>query len=239
MNPLLLEKMKAGEIDVDTASRAAVAALAQDDARVLERLPAKTMAARIHAALDRAPAPDGKMGRNPFFLGLPAVALAAAVVLVVVVPDRGGDDDVILKGDAQPGLLIAKESKGEDKGVHTLAPGDVVKAGDVVQVRTKGAGFAHGVVVSVDGGGHVTRHFPDEGASTALPSGTTSLPFSFELDDAPRFERFFFVASAHALDVDAVVAAAQATTTAKDPRTAVLTGLPGDAVQTDFLLVKE
>lgn len=236
MNSLRLEKMKAGEVDVDDAHRAAVAALVEDDARVLARLPPKTMAANIDAAVAKAPPPA------PLRLFVaPAVAVAAALCVFVVVPakppsDGRADPGDLIKGDAQPALLISREQNGAPVA---LSSWDVVHRGDVVQVRTKGAGFAYGVVVSVDGGGHVTRHFPDEGAPTTLPAGTTSLPFSFELDDAPRFERFFFVASKSALDVKAVEAAAAATARAKDPRVAALSGLPDGAVQTDFLLVKE
>lgn len=57
------------------------------------------------------------------------------------------------------------------------------------------AGRAHGVIVSIDGRGQVTLHFPaDAGAPTALESGrAVPLSHSYELDDAPLFERFMFV----------------------------------------------
>lgn len=231
-NALRLEQMKDGEVavnDDDEAVKDAVAALRADDARVLSRLPPKTAAANIEAALAKTTAPSPLR----FFVA-PAVAVAAVLCVFVVVPEKPRGD--VIKGDAQPGLLISRQLNGN---AVSLSSWDVVHKGDVVQVRTKGAGFAHGVVVSVDGAGHVTRHFPDEGAPTLLPSGTTSLPFSFELDDAPRFERFFFVASHAALDVKRVEDAAAATARSKDPRTATLSGLPDGAVQTDFLLVKE
>ncbi len=244
MNQLRLEKIK-DEVGVDGASnddRDAIAALVVDDARVLARLPPKTAAANINAALDREP-PRSMFRSTGHFFVAPAVAIAAVLCVFVVVPKKLQADDLIngaigdrIKGDAQPVLLISREHNGE---AQALSSWDIVHTGDVVQVRTKGAGFAHGVVVSVDGAGVVTRHFPDDGSSTTLPTGTTALPFSFELDDAPGFERFFLVASNAALDVKAVEEAAAATARSKDPRKATLHGLPDGAVQSDFLLVKE
>jgi len=67
------------------------------------------------------------------------------------------------------------------------------------------------VIVSIDGRGAVTLHFPaDAGASTALEPGAHNVPDGFQLDDAPSFERFFLVTSDAPIDVKTVVAAAEA-----------------------------
>ena len=52
-SPLHLEQQRFGERPVRPEDSAAVAALAADDARILERLPPSTMAARIRADLER------------------------------------------------------------------------------------------------------------------------------------------------------------------------------------------
>ena len=56
------------------------------------------------------------------------------------------------------------------------------------------------MIFSIDGGGVVTIHLPTDGresgsAAELETGGEVRLPFSYELDAAPRFERFFFVAA--------------------------------------------
>jgi hypothetical protein len=70
----------------------------------------------------------------------------------------------------------------------------VVRSRDLLQLSYNGGGQSHGLIASVDGAGAVTLHFPaSEGAATNLAATTTTLPHAYALDDAPRFERFFFV----------------------------------------------
>jgi hypothetical protein len=50
-------------------------------------------------------------------------------------------------------------------GVERLLPGGVVREHDVLQLAYQAAGRHHGVIVSIDGRGTVTRHLP----ATGLP----------------------------------------------------------------------
>jgi len=71
-----------------------------------------------------------------------------------------------------------------------------MKAGDIIQMSYARGEMTYGVVASVDGRGAVTLHLPVGGADAARLDGReTALPTSFELDDAPGFERLFFVAA--------------------------------------------
>ena len=100
-----------------------------------------------------------------------------------------------------------------------LAEGAVVARGDLLQLGYVGAGARFGVIVSLDGRGQTTLHFPlSREASTRLSSdsGTVLLDSAYELDDAPSFERFFFVTSDEPLDVAAVVEAVRRLTEARD-----------------------
>jgi hypothetical protein len=58
------------------------------------------------------------------------------------------------------------------------------------------------VMFSIDGRGTVTRHFPLEKLESVRlePKGEVSFPTSYQLDDAPGFERFILVTSPEALD---------------------------------------
>jgi hypothetical protein len=83
------------------------------------------------------------------------------------------------------------------------------------------------VVFSVDGRGSVVLHYPSNASdSTALsPGGAHALPFSYELDDAPGFERFFLVWSDNPIPVDAVLAAAKNLGTNRKTRLVLPNGL--------------
>jgi hypothetical protein len=231
-SPLHLEQQRFGERPVRPEDSAAVAALAADDARILERLPPSTMAARIRADLERPdPSPTTPaFWRRAWFAAAPALAAAAVVSVVVLRPPA--DDGDRLKGLA-PGLDVHVAAPA---GPRALRGDDVLGEGDVVQVRIRAGGAAHGVVVSLDGSGAVTRHFPD-GAGTALPAGTASLPFSFELDDAPGFERFVLVTADTPIDVEQVLKAARSVAVGKSPESTTLP-LPADLRQSDVLLRK-
>lgn len=129
---------------------------------------------------------------------------------VVVVP--GGDElpEVTrIKGD--PVLTIDRMAAGRSE---RLRDGADVHAGDRLQLQYGAAEREQGAIVSIDGRGTATLHFPDDvTASPRLASGgLVALDHSYELDDAPQFERFFFVTvpRGRELSVAAVMAAAEA-----------------------------
>lgn len=102
-------------------------------------------------------------------------------------------ETVRVKGD--PRLLLYRQ-KG-DESVE-LKNRDTARPGDLIQVMVLASGAAHGVVLSKDGRGSVTLHFPESNAaSTSLRQGDAwALPHSYELDDAPEFERFYLFTAA-------------------------------------------
>jgi hypothetical protein len=97
-----------------------------------------------------------------------------------------------------------------------------------------------GVIVSIDGRGVVTRHLPLTGAAAAAlePGATTLLDRAYELDDAPRWERFFLVTGETAFDVQVVLDAARgaAAGAGADPPPAL--PLQAPLQQSTFLLRK-
>jgi hypothetical protein len=106
----------------------------------------------------------------------------------------------------------------------------------VVQVRFD-LNTAHEMVVfSIDGAGHATLHFPLDGNPVPLASKGV-LSQSFELDDAPGYERFFLVTSNDPLSSDEVMDAARALALRSDAKTASLT-LPKGSTQRSVRLDK-
>lgn len=94
---------------------------------------------------------------------------------------------------AGPRLFVYRQS---DSGAERLDPETRVNPDDVLQVSYFAGSDRFGAILSVDGNGTVTQHYPDAGDTMAPLSigGEISLDFSYKLDDAPKFERFFLVA---------------------------------------------
>ncbi len=203
--------------------------------------PAEEQLEAIHRKIHVATTRDAVTRRNRALgtLGvLVPLATAAGVMLFapeLVFPKREIPMEHRTKGDHDPALGVFLQ-RDDGKAVE-LKSGSVAQAGDVLQLSYKNGGASHGVVLSVDGGGTVSLHHPSSvGGNTALEAGTVDLPHGYELDDAPRFERFFFVTSDAPIDVRAVLAAAQALP-AGDGATAQLPLAEG-LQQTSFMVRK-
>jgi hypothetical protein len=220
----------AAPLDPETAAR-----LAEDDAAFLAAHPPEVVVPAIRRRLEAT-----RARRLPRAVWLVPVAAAAALALWIgrdpapaLAPVEEG---VRFKGDAR--LVVHRRGPAGD--AEPLAPGAVARAGDRLQLAYVAAGAAHGAVVSIDGRGGVTLHFPltPDGATALAPDGPTALPRSYELDDAPEFERFVLVTSDGApVPVAAVLAAARALAGTPDAATAPLS-LPADVNQTSFLVYK-
>ncbi len=199
-------------------------ALQQSDAEILAAHPPRQVAAELRRRqhLRRAEADQAARGRGRrWVLGLAPIA-AAALALFIVLPML--DDDATRpidettsgyvgeKGFGSARLLVYRDN-GEPTG-EKLGDGSQARAGDRIQLayntHAKRDERPHGVIVSIDGRGAVTLHYPAEpGGSTELSTdGERKLPFSGELDDAPRYERYFMVTSEQAIDVQSVLDAA-------------------------------
>jgi hypothetical protein len=254
----LLERIALGELPAAelAAARARLAAepgglerlqrLQEENARVLEALPpedvAREVARRARVREAQRPAPRRALS---FALGLP---LAAALVLLVVLSVRepgqpsgqhsltGATAEVTrIKGD--PRLLVFRQGAGEPEQLRT---GALAHAGDLLQLGYVAGGRPYGAVLSLDGRGAVTLHFPERPEATPAldPKGTVSLGHAYELDDAPAFERFVLVTSQQPFDVQAVLDAARAlAANPSDARTRPL-ALPAGLEQSSFTVEK-
>jgi hypothetical protein len=95
--------------------------------------------------------------------------------------------------------------------VEILSDGQHARAGDLLQLAYVSTEDSYGMILSIDGRGAVTLHLPEsQKASAKLESGKQFLlPNAIELDDAPEFERFFFLTSSSPIDVNGVLQEAQ------------------------------
>ena len=173
-----------------------------------------------------------------------ALVAAAAVILILVIPrapsPSNGPAGDRLKGTvgARPSLSVYRRTAA---GSERMTDGDLVHAGDLLRLGYASAGRPFGVILSIDGRGTVTMHLPPSGdRAAALQSGSTVLlDAAYELDDAPRIERFYFITAGDAFAVAPVMQAAkQAAGTPGGALPAALS-LPAGLEQTSFAIGKE
>jgi hypothetical protein len=206
------QEFVAGAAERSETVRARLAELERSDRAILALHPPRLAAEAITARTGRPMAPRPTRGLRP------ALAVAASVVVLLALAQlrpawRGPTtvarppDETRIKG-TRPELVIYRQA---DRGAEPLGDGALVRAHDVVQVLYVAAGGRYGVIVSVDGRGGVTVHLPagEPRAAELAENRLTPLVSAYELDDAPAFERFFFVTSSAPFDVALVTDAAR------------------------------
>jgi hypothetical protein len=144
------------------------------------------------------------------FKSKPVFALAGSLVFFCVFlplvifesPVHQPKNLVRIKG-AQSQFWIYRETK---LGSEMLKSGDTVRAGDNLQIQYYSVEGRYGFIYSKDGRGQITRHFPSVGDSaTPLHKGEHYLFQSYALDDAPDFEKFFFVSSGSVFELSGIL----------------------------------
>jgi hypothetical protein len=150
----------------------------------------------------------------------PAIVLFLIFTWLVIPLLNGPDDTTRIKGISNPHLgkphiIIHREHL--QTGVEQLKNGAIANSGDLIQLAYLAEDQLFGMIFSIDGSGVVTLHFPNsENEPTVLQTNKKIyLPNSYELDNAPHFERFFFITSKEKFDVTEVLE--QAKNLAKNP----------------------
>jgi len=222
---LFIERIQLRETSPESDwEREAADRLGSDNRAILERYDARAMREAVEAKLALRAAETAANGADPQASGprktlrFPSVAksslyravpIAAAACLVIAgavtylaapqlfsgglgasAPILGDGFAVRVKGG--PALHVYRKT---GDGAESLSSGATAGENDMLQISYSAGGDAWGAILSVDGNGTVTQHFPDGGDTGAKleSGGEVALPFSYRLDDAPKFERFIFV----------------------------------------------
>jgi hypothetical protein len=223
----LIERLAQGELDDEAAAdvrrrlteegRApdeVLAALRASNRELLQEHPPAVAAEAIRRRMAAASARP-KRARTPLFVfGGPVLAAGAVAVALLVArptPPPEGDSGIHDRIKTPTRLVVYRHGTS---GNERLADGAQAARGDLLQLEYVTPLPGWGVVLSIDGAGNVTLHLPDgaaKGEAPALQAGRmVRLPSAYELDDAPGFERFFFVTSEHPFAVAPVIEAARA-----------------------------
>jgi hypothetical protein len=252
---ILLERYRLNELPNDEADR--LAALLAHDSRLRERLAAleasdeelrgSGVPDRLEAGARQKLAGKAEARHGAVYWAVPvaaAIALVAISFARITAPSNGGSPAVRstdgpdrIKG-LEPALALYRRTA---EGSETLADGAVARQGDLIRIGYRPAGHSYGAIVSIDGAGNVTMHLPPSGdRAAALKHETTVLlDQAYELDDAPRWERFYFVAGESPFDVAPVMQAARDAAAKISGLPPAGLALPRGLEQSGFTLQKE
>ena len=226
LSPRLQRKVRE-ELSRDPSLRARHEAITRSNREILERYPPSLIAKEISRRA--APAVQRRASRwnPPLAIGLPAAAAVLIAFSFFMFRDLVAPDNTRIKG-ISPHMSAWI---GTAQGARDLAPGSLVGRGDVIQLSYTAGEAKYGVIFSIDGRGTVTWHMPAgfSGTPRAAPmldrQGQVFLPSAYELDDAPGFERFFFIFAEKPFDIAPVAEAVRS-----------LAARPGSADRLDLSL---
>jgi len=218
----------------DPAFRAALEDIKSSNRDILKRYPASFVKATLLERLGETPGRPEKEWSIPFHprrrILYISSAFAAAMLLLILIlpgikkqgalkPSATEQDFSLVKGPqnidlSKTQLLIYRKDDGQ---VEILEDGKHARAGDLLQLAYVAAQDPYGVILSIDGRGRVSLHFPVEksGSTDLMLHKKILLPNAIELDDAPSFERFFLLTSGSPIDVGEVLKTAE--NLARDP----------------------
>jgi hypothetical protein len=240
------------ELEQNPALRSELEKLRVSDRQILSTYPADQVIPQLlkRAALVK---PETTAPRRSRLVWIAAPALALAVFMLIILPpllqrrlDFSGnsqpEDYIGMKGSGPlsakgPGLQIYRKGSGADK---ILRNGESARAGELLQLAYIPAGQTHGIILSIDGAGSVTLHFPEKtDGNTGLQSNRrVLLANAFELDRAPNFERFFFITAKEPLPTAAILAKAGELAADPDKAMTERLDLPGRYGQFSLLVRK-
>ena len=211
---------------IDEIFAGRVKMLREDNAAILKKLPFEKLSEKIAMMPGRSNAGAGNTVRVNFKLVkfAAAAALVLAVVTVALFSQRSLSEQsgTVLATAANTQLMeVAMADQNDDVRIKGLSArmevwkktGDSAvqmenlgeaREGDEIQLRYAVAEKCFGLLFSMDGNGTITMHMGHENRAVELePGKMTPLPFAYKLDNAPKFEKFFFLTSKSEFELDA------------------------------------
>ena len=201
-------------LDTDGSVRSRLAAIVRSDEAVAREYPPAWLASQIReraAGRGTVVLPRRPITWWAWPLGLTTASLALLFMLPGPLARPNPSTTVATTEDsrpkgARPALAVYRRT---DRGSETMADGAIARAGDLLRLGYPAVTHTYGVILSVDGRATVTRHLPATGARAALlgHDRLNLLNTAYELDDAPGWERFYFVTADTEFDVEPILSA--------------------------------
>ena len=196
--------------------------LREDNAAILKKLPFEKLSEKISAMPGRSNGAGNTVRVN---FTLVKFAAAAALVLAVVTVALFSQRDITVPAQSANGTMdVAMVTDVENAMGDTRIKGldarmevwkkigdsavqmsnlDEAREGDEIQLRYSVPEKCFGLLFSMDGNGTLTMHMAEGNKAIALePGKMTTLPFAYQLDNAPKFEKFFFLTSRDNFELD-------------------------------------
>ena len=196
--------------------------LREDNAAILKKLPFEKLSEKISAMPGRSNGAGNTVRVN---FTLVKFAAAAALVLAVVTVALFSQRDITVPAQSANGTMdVAMVTDVENAMGDTRIKGldarmevwkkigdsavqmsnlDEAREGDAIQLRYSVPEKCFGLLFSMDGNGTLTMHMAEGNKAIALePGKMTTLPFAYKLDNAPKFEKFFFLTSRDNFELD-------------------------------------
>ncbi|MFW5686168.1 MAG: ActD-like protein [Spirochaetota bacterium] len=216
---LLIEQYVLGELPEKTAREVErspgfaerVAAIERDNAAFAERYPAEVFARRVENQYEaeRAFRTEHTAARRSFrgasLRSLAFIMPGAAAVVALAFVLFGGlgidsgtivdpDQEIVRLKGLEPEISVFRAAESAATA-DELEDGSIARAGDRLQITYHAGARPFGMIVSIDGRGTTTLHYPVTPSSEPelVVGGEQHLPYAYVLDDAPSFERFFFI----------------------------------------------
>ncbi len=236
-------------IEQNPAVKLRLEALEESNRNILESYPASQMSRQILARAAGSQSARTEFGKKRFsaFWPMPALPVAAIIILLAILPalleregvDRIGESPVEItriKGQ-DPGLMLFRRTASGSEQLEEYTP---VRENDRILIQYVPAGRAYGFIFSIDGRGTITRHLPVNSrlAEPLQKDSPVSLDFSYELDDAPDWEKFYFITSDSLFEIETVLSAARIATMELAGAEVGSLGLPGFLEEHTFTLRK-
>jgi hypothetical protein len=266
LNELPRKKMKeiSDKVESDPVLQAKLDELRKSNEEILAMFPPAEFAAKVNDRYKNAERLDqiereiepfsfGKWMRKWVYVAAPIAASLVVVIIVSISNFTNTGKPIVIPVDSGNGVSVIDENriKGltpylniyrkQGSKIVQLAERSVAEATDMLQISYIASGRPYGMIFSIDGNGVVTTHYPEFSSkpTTLAQQGETLLGKAYMLDDAPYYERFFFVTSDKPIDQDKVILAAEKL--AVDTQIAMTDKLvlPAGLEQYSFILIKE
>ena len=175
-------------VETDDVLRRRLEDLRASNRQILEEAPPAQVATEIRNRLET------DVPRRTISRWVPALAVAATLLLFVPNLLRSPNEPgyIGIKGQT-PHLVLYRQV---DERAQRLDDGETAVEGDLIQIVYVSPDSGYGVIFSVDGRDSLVLHRAERGISFKLETGRPdTLGFSYQLDDAPEYEKFFLVTS--------------------------------------------